>query len=63
MAVGNTILTIVHALLSEPSRNTHDLGADYYDAHTHQARQVNSHLRALQRLGYKVTLTPSGEAA
>ena len=63
VAVGNTILTIVHALLSEPAAEYHDLGADYYNAHTHHARQVNSHLRALQRLGYKVTLTPSGEAA
>ncbi len=63
VALGNTILTIAHALLSDPTAQYHDLGADYYEAHTRHHHQVNNHLRALQRLGYKVTLAPSGEAA
>ncbi len=60
---GNTLLTIAYALLSDPTADYHDLGADYYDRHTQHRRQVASHLRSLQRLGYKVTLEPSGEAA
>jgi len=64
VATGNTILTIVHALLADPTAHYHDLGADYYETHMHHRRQVASHLRSLQRLGYKVTLQPvAGEAA
>ncbi len=63
VALGNTILTIAHALLSDPTAEYHDLGADYYEAHAHHRRQVNSHLRALQRLGYTVTLAPPEAAA
>jgi transposase len=58
VAVGNTVLTIAHALLSDPTAEYHDLGADYYEKRTHRRRAVNDHLRALQRLGYKVTLEP-----
>lgn len=31
VAVGNTVLTIAHALLSDPTAEYHDLGADYYE--------------------------------
>jgi hypothetical protein len=63
VAVGNTILTIAHALLSDPTAEYHDLGPDYYENRTHHHREVTSHLRSLQRLGYKVTLEPTGQAA
>jgi transposase len=63
VATGNTLLTIAYALLSGPTLDYHDLGADYYDRHTQHRRQVTSHLRSLQRLGYKVTLEPTDEAA
>jgi transposase len=63
VAVGNTVLTIVHALLSGPKAEYHDLGADYYDKRTQHRREVSTHLRSLQRLGYKVTLEPVEGAA
>ena len=63
VAVGNTVLTIAHALLSDPTAEYHDLGADYYEERTHRRRAVNDHLRALQRLGYNVTLEPVEGAA
>ena len=58
MATGNTLLTIAHALFSDPTADYHDLGADWYEARTQHRRQVATHLRGLQRLGYKVTLNP-----
>jgi hypothetical protein len=63
VAVGNTVLTIAHALLSDPTAVYQDLGPDYYEKRTHNRREVANHLRSLQRLGYKVTLEPTGEAA
>jgi transposase len=63
VAVGNTVLTIAHALLSDPAADYKDLGPDYYDKRTHHRREVTSHLRSLQRLGYKVTLEPTRKAA
>jgi transposase len=63
VAVGNTVLTIAHALLSDPTAEYHDLGADYYEKRAHQRREVAGHLRSLQRLGYKVTLEPTEDAA
>jgi transposase len=58
VAIGNTILTIAHHLLSDPNATYNDLGVDYYEQRTHHRRQVNTHLRGLQRLGYTVTLQP-----
>jgi transposase len=63
VATGNTLLTIAYALLSDPTADYHDLGPDYYQARTQHHRQVASHIRTLQRLGYKVTLEPTDEAA
>lgn len=51
------------ALLSDPTAEYHDLGADYYEKRRHQRREVSTHLRGLQRLGYKVTLEPVEGAA
>ena len=63
VAIGNTLLRVVHTLLSDPTADYHDLGADYYEARSHHHRQVTSHLRGLQRLGYRVTLQPIDDAA
>jgi transposase len=63
VATGNTLLTIAHALLSDPTADYHDLGADYYEARSQHRRQVTSHLRGLQRLGYRVSLHPIDVAA
>ncbi len=56
VATGNSALTIVHALLSDPEACYQDLGADYYEQRMHARRQARNHLRSLERLGYKVTI-------
>jgi hypothetical protein len=35
-----------------------DLGADYYEQHADARRRTRSHVRDLERLGYKVTIEP-----
>jgi transposase len=64
-ATGNSMLTIIHALLSNPAAVYTDLGADYYDQRMHARRQARNHVRNLERLGYKVTIqainTDTGE--
>jgi transposase len=56
VATGNSILTIFHALLSDPGATYQDLGADYYEQRMNIRRQARSHIRGLERLGYKVTI-------
>jgi transposase len=56
VATGNSVLTIVHALLSDPDARYTDLGADYYEQRMHARRQARNHVRSLERLGYKVTI-------
>jgi len=56
VATGNSMLTIVHALLSDPDARYTDLGADYYEQRMHACRQARNHVRSLERLGYKVTV-------
>ncbi|MBF8192484.1 IS110 family transposase [Nonomuraea sp. K274] len=64
VATGNTILSIAYTLLSDPTLEYEELGVDYYDTRMHHRRQVGSHIRGLQRLGYRVTLEPiEGEVA
>jgi len=58
VATGNTMLTIIHTLLSDPQASYHDLGAGYYEQRMHTRRQARNHIRSLQRLGYKVTIQP-----
>jgi transposase len=55
VATGNSMLTIIHALLSDPAAYT-DLGADYYEQRMHARRQARNHVKSLERLGYKVTI-------
>ena len=56
VAVGNSMLTSVHALLADPDASYHDLGADYYEQRMHVRGQARNHVRSLERLGYKVTI-------
>jgi transposase len=56
VATGNSMLTAVHAVLSDPDATYHDLGTDYYEQRTHVRRQTRNHIKSLERLGYKVTI-------
>jgi transposase len=56
VATGNSMLTIVHALLSDPEASYTDLGADYHEQRMHARRQARNHVRSLERLGYKVII-------
>ncbi len=56
VATGNSMLTIVHALLADPAARYQDHGADYYEQRMHTRRQARSHVKTLERLGYKVTI-------
>src|SRR5215472_12580592 len=56
VATGNSVLTIFHALLSDPAATYHDLGADYYEQRMSTRRQARNHVRGLERLGYHVTI-------
>jgi transposase len=56
VATGNSMLTSIHVLLSDPQARYTDLGADYYEQHMHTRRQARNHVKSLERLGYKVTI-------
>ena len=58
VATGNSVLTIFHALLSDPTATYHDLGAEYYEQRTNIRRQARNHVKGLERLGYHVTIQP-----
>jgi transposase len=55
-ATGNSVLTIFHALLSDPAATYHDLGPGYYEQRMNARRQARTHIRGLERLGYHVTI-------
>lgn len=59
VAVGRSILVIIWHLLTQPGSRFHDLGADHYDTHANPARATRGHIRALEALGYQVTLAPA----
>ena len=56
VATGNSVLTIFHALLSDPDVSYHDLGAEYYEQRMNIRRQARNHVRGLERLGYQVAI-------
>jgi hypothetical protein len=56
VAIMRTQLVIAHALLSDPAAEYEDLGPDYYERKADTRRRARSHARALERLGYKVTI-------
>jgi transposase len=62
VATGNSLLTIYHALLSDPEAAYADLGTDFYERRANIRRQARNHLRGLERLGYKVTIEPINPA-
>ena len=55
-AIMRTQLVIAHALLSDPAAEYEDLGPGYYERKADIRRRARSHARALERLGYKVTI-------
>jgi hypothetical protein len=59
---GNSLLTIYHALLSDPEAAYADLGTDFYDRRANIRRQARNHVRGLELLGYKVTVEPIDSA-
>ena len=59
VAVGRSILVIIWHLLSEPGIHYHDLGPGFYDTRLGAQRAKRNHIRALQDLGYTVTLEPA----
>jgi transposase len=56
VATGNSVLTIVHALLSDPDATYHDLGPAYHEQRANTRHQARNHVRGLERLGYHVTI-------
>jgi transposase len=57
-AVMRSQIVIAHALLSDPDAEYEDLGPGYYEQQKDIRRRARSHARALERLGYKVTIQP-----
>jgi transposase len=60
VATGRSVITIWHALLSDPAATCTDPGAGYYERRMNIRRQVRSHARAIERHGCKVTIEPLG---
>ena len=59
VAVERSMLVGIWHLLSDPTAQWVDLGADFY-ARTHNPDRIKqAHLKALESLGYSVTLTPA----
>lgn len=56
VAVGRSTLVVIWHLLADPTARYQDLGADHYDKHVNPARATRGHIRALEALGYQVTI-------
>jgi transposase len=57
VAVGNSILTIIWHLLSDPTTRFHDLGADYYDTRINPERRARNLATALEAVtGQKIVI-------
>ena len=56
VALGNTQLRVLHALLTHPGSRHHDLGPDYYERQRDHRRQVSQLVGKLGALGYEVAL-------
>jgi hypothetical protein len=62
IAVGNSVLTIVWPLLSDPEGRYHDLGPDFHQSRINPRRKQRDLVRQLERLtGQTVTFTPRHE--
>ena len=62
-AIMRTQLVIAHGLLSDPVAEYRDLGTGYYEQRAAAHHQVRSHVRSIERLGYKVTIEPLAPGA
>jgi transposase len=59
VATGNSLLTIIWHLLSDPEARYHDLGPRHYESAISKTRRQRDLVRQLEHLtGHKVTLTP-----
>jgi transposase len=56
VAIMRTQLVITHAILSGPEAEYQDLGPGYYERTADTRRRARSHVRGLERPGYKVTI-------
>jgi transposase len=62
VALGNSVLTIVWHLLSDPNVHYRDLGPNYYESRISQQRRQRDLIRQLEHLtGQKVALQPPPE--
>jgi len=59
VAIGRSMLVGAWHLLSDPASNWNDLGADHYTRTHSSERAKQGHLKALETLGYTVTLQPA----
>ena len=59
VAVGRSILVAIWHILATPGTTFTDLGADFYESRINHQRSTRTHIRALETLGYQVTLTPA----
>ena len=59
VAVGRSVLVVIWHLLSQPGATFTDLGADYYETRVNHQRTARTHIKALEGLGYQVTLAPA----
>jgi transposase len=62
VGIGNSVLTIIWHLLSDPDARYHDLGAGYHESRINQQRRQRDLIRQLEQLtGQKVNLQPRPE--
>jgi transposase len=62
VALGNSVLTIVWHLLSDPDTHYQDLGPGYHESRINQQRRQRDLIRQLEQLtGHKVSLQPQPE--
>jgi hypothetical protein len=54
------VALIAWHILSSPDAVYNDPGAGYYERRTDVSRRARSHVMAIERLGYKVTIEPAG---
>jgi transposase len=62
VAVGNSILTIVWHLLSDPDARFHDLGADYYETRINTERRARNLAAALEAVTGQKIIIRGGKA-
>lgn len=62
VAVGNSMLTVIWHLLSDPDRHYEDLGADFYQSHINAPHRQRNLIAQLEQItGKKVALHPRPE--